>query len=147
MERPGIQCELDIAASLDLKRPDHLQGTVAEHVVLLVGQGLGRADDNRVSGMNTDRIDIFHVADRDSGVVAVAHDFILDFLISLNTFLNEYLVNRRQLQGIFQKGKKSFFVLCKTASGASQCKCGAKYERVTDLLCRAKPFLDRMSNF
>ena len=147
MERPGIQCELDIAASLDLKRPDHLQGTVAEHVVLLIGQCLGRADDDRVSGMNTDRIDIFHVADRDSSVIAVAHDFILDFLISLNTFLNEYLVNRRQLQGIFQKGKKSFFVLCKTASGASQGKCGAQYQRVTDLFCRTKPILYGVRNF
>ena len=39
-ERIRIQRELDIAAALDLKSADHFERTVAQHVVLLVGERL-----------------------------------------------------------------------------------------------------------
>ena len=94
MEGLRVQRELDIAASLDFQRTDHLQGTVAEHVVLLISQCLGRTDDNGVAGMDSNGVDIFHVADRDSCVITVAHDLVLNLLKSLYTFFNENLMYR-----------------------------------------------------
>ena len=94
LERLWIQRKLHIAAALNLQCPDHSEGTVAEHVVLLVGQGLGRADDNGITGMDSDRIDIFHIADGDGCVITVTHDFVLDFLVTLYAFFDENLMDR-----------------------------------------------------
>ena len=63
-----IQGELDIAASLHLQGPDHLQGRVPQHVVFLIRQGLGGAYHDGVSRMDAHGIQVLHTADRDGRV-------------------------------------------------------------------------------
>ena len=147
LERPGIQRKLHVAASLDLQSPDHLEGTVAEHVILLVGQGLRGADDDRVTGMDSHRIDIFHIADGDGCVVTVTHDFVFNLFIALNAFFNQNLMDRRQLQGVFHDRAKGFFVSGKTASCTSQCKGGTQNDRIADLVRRCKSLFHAVGDF
>ena len=52
LEGLGVQRELDIAAALDFQRPDQAQGGIPEHVILLVGQRLRRADHDGVAGVD-----------------------------------------------------------------------------------------------
>ena len=44
--------------------------------------------------MNADRVDVFHVADDDGVVVAVAHYFVLDFLEAGDRFFQQTLCHR-----------------------------------------------------
>ena len=93
-ERIRIQRELDIAAALDLKSADHFERTVAQHVILLVGERLRGAHNDRIPGVNADGIHVFHVADSDSGVIPVAHHLIFDLLVSLHALLDQNLTDR-----------------------------------------------------
>ena len=93
-ERIRIQRELDIAAALDLKSADHFERTVAQHVILLVGERLRGAHNDRIPGVNADGIHVFHVADGNRSVVAVAHHLIFNFLVALHTFLDQDLTDR-----------------------------------------------------
>ena len=71
--------------------PDYLDGEGAELVVVAVAQGLGRGHDYGFAGMDAERVEVFHIADRNTVVVAVADDFIFDFLPALEALLDEYL--------------------------------------------------------
>jgi hypothetical protein len=48
----------DVSNDLDGSRP--------EHVVLIVREGLGRSDDDRISGVRAERVEVLHVAADDS---------------------------------------------------------------------------------
>ena len=147
LERLWIQRKLHIAAALNLQCPDHSEGTVAEHVVLLVGQGLRGTDDDRVTGMDSNRVNIFHITDGDGCVVTVTHDFVFNLFISLNAFFNQHLMDRRQLQGVFHDRAKGFFVSGKTASCTSQCKGGTQNDRIADLVRRCKSLFHAVGDF
>ena len=70
-------------------------------MIFLIGQGLRRTYDNRVSGMDSYRVNILHIADGNGGIVGITHYLVLYFLVSLYAFLNQNLMYRRQHQGIF----------------------------------------------
>lgn len=82
---------LDVAASLDAERADDVECARAEHLVVLVGEGLARGHDDGVSGMHADGVEVFHVADDDAVSGAVSDHFIFYFLPSRNAFFDEYL--------------------------------------------------------
>ena len=98
-----VQGKLYITAAFDFEGADNFQRAVPEHMILLIGQGLGRAHNDRISGMNTYRIQIFHITDRDRGIVAVPHHFIFNFFITFNTFFNQHLLYRRKGQRLFHQ--------------------------------------------
>ena len=85
LERVRIQRELHIAAALDL------------HMVFLVRQRLGRADDNGIAGMDPDRIQVFHITDGDGGVIMIPHHFIFDLFKAFDALFNQDLVHRGKL--------------------------------------------------
>ena len=139
-----VQRELHIAAALNLERADDLECAVAQHVVFLVGERLARSDDNGVAGMHADRVDIFHVADGDRRVIRIAHDLILDFLISFDALFHEHLVHGRELQGVFQDVRRFLVVGGEAAARAAQGERRAQHDRIADLVRSADAFLDGM---
>jgi len=87
----GLQGVLNVALSYHTEMTDNLDGGRSEHVVLLIRKGLRRGHDNRVTGVDTQRIEVLHVTHGDAVVLGVANDFILGFLPALETLLYQDL--------------------------------------------------------
>ena len=63
----------------------------AQFVIFAVREGLRRSNYDGLSGVDSERVEILHVADRDAVVIAVADNFILHFLPSLEALLDKNL--------------------------------------------------------
>ena len=70
---------------------DDSDGDVAELLKLRVGQGLRGSNDNTLTGMDTERVEVLHIADRDTVVILITHHFVLDLFPPLETLLHQYL--------------------------------------------------------
>ena len=92
-EGPGGEGELDVATPFDAQGPDDVQAGGAEHLVVAVGEGLARGDDDAIAGVDAHGVDVFHVADGDAVVGGVAHHLVLDLLPALQVTLDEDLVD------------------------------------------------------
>ena len=57
---------LDVAFTDDAQVSDNLQGSRAEHMVFVIREGLGRRDDDGVTGVGAEGVEILHVAANDS---------------------------------------------------------------------------------
>ena len=64
---------------------------LTKEIVVLVRQSLGRSDHDTLAGMDSERVEVLHVADGDTVVVTVAHHLILYLLPSLQALLYQYL--------------------------------------------------------
>ena len=91
--------------------------------------------------MDTDRIDILHITDRNRGVICVSHDFIFYFLIALNALFNKNLMNRRQRQSVFEHDSAFRFIIGKAAAGAAERECRAKDYGISDLFSYSQTVL------
>ena len=78
---------------------DYVYGGFPEEVELLVGQCLGRGYNYAFPSVDTERIEILHIADSDAVVIAISHHFILDFLPSAQRFFHEHLRRERESLG------------------------------------------------
>ena len=63
-------------------------------LVDLVGQRLDRRHDDRVAGVDAQRVDVLHRAHRDARVLGVAHDLVLDLLPADEAALDHHLLDR-----------------------------------------------------
>jgi len=57
----------------------------------MVGEGLRRSDHDTLAGMDAERVEVLHVADRDAVVETVAHHLVLYLLPALERLLDQYL--------------------------------------------------------
>lgn len=87
----GLESVLNIALSDDSEMADNLDGSGTKHVVLLVTQCLRGRNDNRVSGVDSERVKVLHVANSDTVVGRITHDLILNFLPALERLLDQDL--------------------------------------------------------
>ena len=95
-----IECILRVAAAFDIQLTDDAERRTAQHLIVMIGQRLRRCDNDAVSRMNTDGIEVLHAADRDAVVVAVTHDFILNFFPTGNASFNEHLTDHAVLESL-----------------------------------------------
>ena len=58
----------------------------AQHLVIQIAERLGGRDDDRIAGMDAQRVKIFHIANRDAIAVLVAHDFVFYFFKMMQIF-------------------------------------------------------------
>ena len=125
---------LRVAAAFDAELADNAQRSTAEHLVLVVRQRLGRCHDNGVARMDADRVEVFHVADGDAVIIAVAHDFVLDFLPAGYAALDEDLANHRVVEALDDDIDELFFVLRDTAARAAHRISRAHDDRIADFI-------------
>ena len=128
-----IQRELHVAAAGDLKLADDLDRAVIQHLQIMIIERKDRCDDDTVTGMHADRVDVLHAADRDRMVIGVTHDFKFDFLVSLDGLLNENLMNRGKLEGIVSDFNEFLLVVRKAAAGAAERERRTEDYRVADI--------------
>ena len=90
-----MQRKLHVATALDAKLGDDIERRGAQHLVFLVAQRLARRNNNRVAGVYANRVDVFHVTDRNRVALGVAHDLVLDFLPAGDTLLDQNFIHTR----------------------------------------------------
>ena len=136
-----IQGKLHVASAPYLQCPDNAQSTVPEHVVFPVGEGLGWRHHHGVSRVDPHRVQVFHIADGDGGIVSVPHHFVFDLLIALDALFHQDLMHGRLAEGMFHPLLHLLIVVGKSAAGASQSEGRTQDHGITDLLRRLEPFL------
>ena len=137
---------MDVAATLHLEGTDDFQRTVAQHVVFPVRQRLRGTHDDGIAGVNTDGVQIFHVADGDGGVICVADHFVLDLLVALDALFDEDLTNRGKFKPGFQQLLKLRLTVGKSTAGSAQREGRAKDDRITDFLRGSTAFFHASDN-
>ena len=85
--------------------------------------------------MNTNRIQVFHIADGNGSILGIPHDLVFDFLITLDAFLHKYLMDRGEDQRILHDFPEFFLVVRKTTACTAKGKGGTKNNRITDFRC------------
>ena len=111
---------MDVAAAFDLEFSDDLDGGVVEHLQIVLIEGHDWGNDDGVTGVNADWVNVFHAADGDRVVFAVAHDLEFDFLISFDGFLNEDLVDRGESETVSGDFDEFFIVIGESAAGSTK---------------------------
>ena len=87
----GVEGILYVAFADDAHMADDADGKFAEFVVFGVCEGLRWSDNDGLSGVDAEGVEVFHVADGDAVVEAVAYHLVFHFLPSLEALLHEYL--------------------------------------------------------
>ena len=95
----GLQSVLDIALANDAQVTDDLNGSSTEHVVLLIRQSLTRGNNDTVTGVDSERVEVLHVANGNTVVVSVTNNLVLNLLPALEGLLDENLGGERQRAG------------------------------------------------
>ena len=93
--KDSVERVLHVAATLDAQLGDDVERGGAEHLILLVAQGLRRRNNDRVAGVDADRVNVLHVTDGDGVALVVAHDLELDLLPAGDALLDQNFVNAR----------------------------------------------------
>ena len=137
--RVGRERELDVAAALDAERADDRERRAAQPLVDRVGQGLDRRDDDRVAGVDAERVDVLHRAHGDARVVGVAHDLVLDLLPADEALLDHDLVDRAGAQAGPDALAVGRLGLDDAAAGAAEREGRPDDRRQADLLERRAP--------
>ena len=131
---PWSKCKLNIAPALDLEGPDDVQARRPEHLVLLVGEGLGGRDDAAIAGMHPHRVDVLHVADGDAIVCAVPHDLVLKLFPADEGPLQKYLSDGAGSETTGDNLHELFPVVCDPPAGAAKGICGPNHQWEADHL-------------
>ena len=78
------KCKKDLHADrvVVVMSGDYVQRRAAERLILPVGERQRGSDDDGVAGVDADRVDVLHRADRDHVALTVAHRFKLYFFPS-----------------------------------------------------------------
>ena len=141
-----LEGELAVAAALDAQLGDDVQRSGAEHLILVVGQGLGGSHDDRVAGVDADGVQVFHVADGDDVALVVAHDLILDLFPAGDALFHQDLMDGGKTQAVGADLDELFAGLADAAAGAAHGEGGADDDRVADAVGAGQCVLQRLND-
>ncbi len=90
-----VERELDVALADDPQVADGLERDRPQRLDLAVGQRLHRRDDDGITRVDAERVDVLHGADADALVGAIAHDLELELLAPREALFDEHLGDAR----------------------------------------------------
>ena len=142
VEAFGVERELAVAPSDDAERRDYVQRRAAERLILPVRERQRGSDDDGVAGVDADRVDVLHRADRDHVALAVAHRFKFYFFPAVDIFFDEDLTDRRR--GDTRRGDRFQFLRAvrDAAAAAAERVRGADDDGISDRLGDLQRFFD-----
>ncbi len=131
--RLGVNRELDVtAAGVHANGADDGDTDVAQLLVFAIGQGEAGGHGDGVTGVHADRVDVLDRADDHDVVVAVAHQFELEFLPAFDALLQQYLVGRRVMQAGAGDAVQLLLVVRDAGAEASHGEARAHHQRVSE---------------
>ena len=140
----GFQSELAVAAALDAQLGDNVQRSGAEHLVLVVGQGLGGSHDHRIAGVDADGVKVLHIADGDDVALVVAHDLVLDLFPARDALFYQDLMDGGKTEAVGADLDELCLVLADAAAGAAHGEGGADDDRVADAVGAGQSVFQRL---
>ena len=143
----GLQGKLAVAAALNAQLGDDIQSSGAQHLILVVAQGLGGCHDDGVAGVDAHGVQVLHVADGDDIALVVTHHLILDLFPARNALFHEDLVDGRQTQAVGADLDQLLAGLADAAAGAAHGKGRTDDDRVTDAVGAGQGILQRLDDF
>ena len=98
---------------------DNLDGEGTEFMVFAVGECLRWSDDDALTRMDAEGVEILHVADGDAVVKAVAHHLVLNLFPTLQRFFDEHL--GREREGFLCQLVQFLFIVAEAGAETTQC--------------------------
>ena len=138
---------MDVAAAFDLEFSDDLNGGVVKHLQIVLIEGHDWGDDDGVTGVDADWVDVFHATDGDRVVFAVAHDLEFDFFVSFDGFLNEDLVNRGEGETVSGDFDEFLIVIGESATSSTKGEGWSKNDWVADIVSGFQGLIDIIGDF
>ena len=92
--------------------------------------------------MHTNRVDVFHIADRDTVACTVAHHLILNFLPACNTPLHQNLPYPGKAKAVCQNLLQLDLVAGDAAAGAAKRISRPEHHRIADFIRKRHSVLD-----
>ena len=145
-EAVWFQCVLNVTSACDSKLCDNVQGRGTKHLVLFVSKSLGRSNYDGVSCVDTNRVNVLHVADSDAVSCAVTHYLILDFFPACDTALYQNLSNTGKTKTILQDLTKLVFIVGNSAAASAKSVSRTKNNRIANGIGKCKTILHRGNN-
>ena len=87
----GVEGVLHVAFADDAHVPDDFDGQFAQLVVFGIRERLRRSHHDALAGMDAQRVEVLHVADRYAVVETVANNLVLDLFPAFERFLDQNL--------------------------------------------------------
>ena len=141
----GVDGELHVrAAGIDADLAQATEGAVAHHLVLAVGERLGRGDGDGVAGVDAHGVEVFDGADDDAVVGEVAHDLELVLFPAEGALFDQDFVYRREVDAALEDFLQLFLVVGDAAARAAEREAGAQDAGVADAFGELEPALDRV---
>ena len=145
-EAVWFQCVLNVTSTCDSKLCDNVQGRGTEHLVLFVPKSLGRSNYDGVSCVDTNRVNVLHVADSDAVSCTVTHYLILDFFPAGDAALYQNLSNTGKTKTILQDLTKLVFIVGNSTAASAKGVSRTKNNRIANGIGKCKTILHRGNN-
>ncbi len=108
------------AAGVDADLAQYRDGSVAQQLVFLVGEGLRRRHGDGVARVHAHGVEVLDCTDDDAVVLAVAHHLHLEFLPAQHRFFQQHLVGRGRVQAPFAHLDELLAVVGDAAAAAAE---------------------------
>ena len=89
-----------------------------------------------ITSMNTNRVKVFHVADYDTVIISITHNFVFDFFPACYTAFDENLTYHTVFKTTDNDFDEFFFIFRNTATCTTECISRANDDRITNLICK-----------
>ncbi|MNB99624.1 hypothetical protein D3C75_469130 [compost metagenome] len=141
-----IKRELYVTAAFDIQRTDDLQRSAAQHLVFTVGERLARCYNDTVASMYTYRVKVLHVADNDTVVICVTHNFVFYFLHARDALFDQTLADRAVADTRFDRLTQLFRIITDTAACSAERISRTYDQREADFFGEAHRFIYSSNN-
>ena len=111
---------------------DYLDGKLPEELHIVIVEGLAWSHHDTLSGMDAERVEVFHVADSYAVVVPVPDHLVFYFFPALQRFLDKDL--RRKRKGFFGYVEKLFLIVAESGSESSESIGRTQDHRISEFL-------------
>ena len=123
---------------------DNLDGEGTELMILRIAQGLRWSDDDTLTSMDSQWVEVLHVTNCDTVVVTVANYLILNLFPALQTLLYQYLWRERE--GLLSELVQLLLVVCETGTETTQGVSSTDDDRIAELGSSLAGLLDVLAS-
>ena len=104
-------------------------GKLAQFMIFFIRQRLRGSYNDRLTGMDPQRIEIFHITNRNTVIEPVAHHLIFHLFPSSQRFFYQHL--RRESKSFFHKYIQFLFIVAETGTESAKSVGGTDNHRIT----------------